>query len=116
VTASLRFDALADALADLPNLAERLGLAWGGLNPQGDEARRAVVGTLGAALALALRRAGWSVRCDEVGEPITLRRGAEGPGPWDLVRRLSTREEPRESWRAKAVSLGLDDLSLADCV
>lgn len=66
----------------------------------------------GAALAVALARAGWTVDAAP-GIPITLRRGEDAVEPFVVVHMLAEGKLSGEGWVQRCVQLGIADLSLA---
>ena len=97
-----------DLAERLPFLLERLvpaALAEG-QNISTEDAVKAVVWTLGATLAHALTRIGWSI-CANVGEPIRLDGPAGAIDPFGTVHAMASRQLAAADWRRQCADLGL---------
>ncbi len=99
---------LPEAMADLPALGRRLGA---GAKAPKDEAAGRAVALLGAALALALVREGWTLRA-EPGAAVSLRKGDAAVEPFKAVEELGTNTLDPAVWRARCDELGIAGLDL----
>ncbi len=100
--------------ASFPDLAPRLAELGAKISkePISKEDARSLAGsTLSAALALALVRAGWSLRVDP-GESATLTRGGESLEPFAVFPALEKEELTADAWRARCAALGIGSLDL----
>jgi hypothetical protein len=105
--------AIEDLAGRLPSLLERLvptALAER-QNGSPEDAVKAVVWGLGATLADALTRAGWSIRAN-VGEPILLQGPSGAIDPFGTVHAMASRQLAAADWRRRCVDLGLVGASL----
>jgi Zn-dependent protease with chaperone function len=102
--------------ATVGGLAEHLApvrAKWEQL-PEGeslDNRASSTVWLAGAALVVALERAGWAVE-SPVGSPVFVRRGDTLLFPFDIVRSLVTGERAPGDWHDEAARIGVDGLPL----
>jgi Zn-dependent protease with chaperone function len=93
--------------------SDRAGRPGAGDESDREEVSRADLHALASALALALARAGWSVRTD-VGEPIVLQRSADAIDPFHTVFGLASGKVDEDGWRRRCADLGIAGLELVD--
>ncbi|MDX6669478.1 MAG: hypothetical protein QOK04_2858 [Solirubrobacteraceae bacterium] len=100
-------------IASLPGAAANPGAiarqAFG--SGVGSDTHALVLGTLGAALAVALARQGWRVEAP-FAEPVVCRRGEDSVVPFEVVERLASGDLTADAWRETCASLGIDDAPL----
>jgi hypothetical protein len=90
---------------------ERLGRDLLGKPGDRDELRSHAGFILGAALAVALLRRGWSLRA-EPGDPVTLEQGGVLLSPFSLFGDLEEKRMTPEQWVALCAQAGISDLDL----
>ncbi len=100
---------LPDATVDLPRMGRRLGAGDAATK---DEAVGRGISMLGAALALALHRVGWTILADP-GAPVSLRKGDADIEPFRVIEELGQKKLDPDAWRVRCAGLGIADLDLA---
>lgn len=90
---------------------ERLGRELLGKKGDRDELRGHAGFVLGAALAVALLRRGWTLRA-EPGDPVTLEQGGVVLSPFSLFGDLEEQRMTAEQWVALCARAGISDLDL----
>jgi heat shock protein HtpX len=101
----------------LPELAQKLDKFGKGLGLSvgktlgRQEAADLAVATLGAALAVTLKRRGWALAA-EPGVAVTLTRGDATIEPFHVLLRLASDDLPAEVWRHQCAQCEIADLSL----
>lgn len=103
-------------LSDLPAIAAGLTARASALHDQNDqltsEAAQSLAGTVvGAALALALQRQGFSLHADP-GDPVTLRRGEHTIEPFATLTALESGEMSADDWTQLQAKAGVSDAPL----
>ena len=96
----------------IPKLAE-LGRKIAGQGASDEEAAAIAIGTLGAALALALGRRGWTVKVAP-GTEDTVQKGEDVIAPWEVLGRLARGELSADAWRRRCTDLGIAGLDLGE--
>jgi heat shock protein HtpX len=100
--------AIEDLAERLPALVERLvpGVLAENQDISPEDAVQAVVWGLGATLADALTRLGWSIRAN-VGEPIVLQGPSGAIGPFRTVHAMASKQLAPADWQRQCADLGL---------
>jgi hypothetical protein len=102
---------LASALPELASKAEALGRGMSGKVVDRDDALALAGFTVGAALTLALRKAGWALLV-EPGSPILARKDGRELKPFDVFPQLVEGKLAPDAWLARCSELGIPDLTL----
>jgi hypothetical protein len=98
---------LPEASADLPAFGRSLSPSRLGK----DEAIDLAVLTVGCALALALRRLGWSLSAPP-GAPVVFRKGEQAIEPFDVLKKLAAKELAPQAWQDASVAAGIAAIDL----